>query len=105
MLSNPVLKYGERIESQAKFRAVRQRAGRQNSQKEQVAYLECVDVAKPVLHMAVNDQLRQPQNLPAQMERITKATLLSFLGGERFDRLQVEVVVEMQVVEVLAMDE
>ena len=55
--------------------------------------------------MAVNDQLRQPQNLPAQMERITKATLLSFLGGERFDRLQVEVVVEMQVVEVLAMDE
>lgn len=68
-------------------------------------YLECINVAKSVLHMTVHNQLSKPQNLPAQMESITESTLLSLLGGESFDRLQVEVVVEMKIIEVLTMDE
>lgn len=39
------------------------------------------------------------------MEGITKARLLSLLGGESLDRLQVEVVIQVQIVEVLAVDE
>lgn len=39
------------------------------------------------------------------MEGIAKTRLLSLLGGKGFDRLQVEVVVKVEVVEVLAVDE
>ena len=39
------------------------------------------------------------------MERIPEPTLLALLGGQRLDGLQVEVVVEVKVVEVLAVDE
>ena len=39
------------------------------------------------------------------MEGGTEARLLALLGGERLDGLEVEVVVEVQVVDVLAVDE
>ena len=39
------------------------------------------------------------------MEGISESTLLSLFGGEGFDGLQVEVVVQMEVVEVLSVDE
>ena len=39
------------------------------------------------------------------MECITKSTLLSLLGGECFGRLEIEVVIKMQVVELLTVDE
>ena len=39
------------------------------------------------------------------MEGIAKARLLSLFGGERFDWLQVEVVVKMKIIEVLSVDE
>lgn len=39
------------------------------------------------------------------MESIPKTRLLSLFGGERFDGFQVEVVVKMEVVQVLAVDE
>jgi len=55
--------------------------------------------------VAVDHQLGEAQYLSAQMESVAEARLLSFLGRECLDRLQVEVVVEMQVVQVLAVDE
>jgi len=39
------------------------------------------------------------------VECVSKARLLALLGGEGLDGLQVEVVVQVQVVEVLAVDE
>mmetsp|Transcript_19442 Transcript_19442/g.63358 ORF Transcript_19442/g.63358 Transcript_19442/m.63358 type:complete len:470 (-) Transcript_19442:1597-3006(-) len=70
-----------------------------------VGQLVGVDVAQPVLHVRVDHQLRQPQDLAAEVEGVAEARLFALLGGERLDRLQVEVVVEMQVVDVLPMDE
>ena len=55
--------------------------------------------------MGVDHQLGQSEDLATEMEGITEARLLSLLGGERLDGLQVEVVVEMQVVEVLTMNQ
>ena len=55
--------------------------------------------------MSVNYQLGEAKDLATQVEGIAKAGFLSLLGGEGLDRLEVEVVVEMEVVEVLAMDE
>lgn len=39
------------------------------------------------------------------MEGVSEAGLLSLLGGEDFDGLEVEVVVEMEVVQTTAVDE
>ena len=39
------------------------------------------------------------------MEGVAEAGLLAFLGGQRLDWLQVEVVVQVQVVQVLAVDQ
>ena len=55
--------------------------------------------------MAVHNQLGQTQNLPTQVERVTKPTLLTLLRGQGLDRLQVEVVVQVEIVEVLAVDQ
>mmetsp|Transcript_67280 Transcript_67280/g.140138 ORF Transcript_67280/g.140138 Transcript_67280/m.140138 type:complete len:884 (+) Transcript_67280:4960-7611(+) len=70
-----------------------------------VRKLEGVHVAKAELHVGVDDDLGQTQNLSAQVERIPEARLLALLRRESLDRLQVEVVVKMQVVEIFAMDE
>ena len=70
-----------------------------------VRELECVHVPEAVLHVAVHHQLREAQNLAAQVERVAEPALLAFLGGERLHRLQVEVVVEVQVVQVLAVNQ
>ena len=55
--------------------------------------------------MGVNDEFCESQDLPTQVEGVAKPRLLPLLGGECLDWLQVEVVVEVEVVEVLAMDE
>lgn len=39
------------------------------------------------------------------MEGVTESRLLALLGGQRLDGLQIEVVVQMQVVEILAMNQ
>lgn len=67
--------------------------------------LEGIHIAQSVLYMAVHHELCQSQNLSTQMESVTKTTLLSLFGGQRLDRLQVEVVVQMEIVEVLTMNE
>mmetsp|Transcript_42648 Transcript_42648/g.166462 ORF Transcript_42648/g.166462 Transcript_42648/m.166462 type:complete len:242 (-) Transcript_42648:1814-2539(-) len=67
--------------------------------------LESIHVAQTVLDVAVNDQLGQPQDLATQMEGVSKPRLLSLLGGQRFDWFQVEIVVQVKIVQLLAMDE
>ena len=70
-----------------------------------VCQLECIHVTKTILHVRVNYQLRQTKDLSTKMKGVSKSRLLSLLCRERLDWLEVEVVVEMEVVEVLAMDE
>ena len=70
-----------------------------------VRQLEGVHVVESVLHVGVHQQLRQPQDLTTQVERVTESGFLSFLGGQSFDWLQVEIVVQMQVVQILPVDE
>ena len=55
--------------------------------------------------MGVDDQFGESQDLSAEMKSIPKTRLLSLFGGECLDRLQVKVVVKMEVVQVLAVDE
>ena len=70
-----------------------------------VSQLEGVHIAQAELDICIHNQLGQPQNLTAQVEGIAEARLLPLLGRQRLDRLQVEIVVQMQVVEVLAVDQ
>lgn len=44
-------------------------------------------------------------NSPREVESVPEAGLFSLLGRERLDRLEVEVVVQVEVAEALAVDE
>lgn len=55
--------------------------------------------------MAVHHKLAQPKNFTAQMERISESGLFTFLCCEGLDRLQVEVVVQVEVVQVLSVNQ
>mmetsp|Transcript_31892 Transcript_31892/g.87345 ORF Transcript_31892/g.87345 Transcript_31892/m.87345 type:complete len:298 (-) Transcript_31892:756-1649(-) len=58
-----------------------------------VGQLVSVHVAQPVLHVRVDDELGEAEDLAAEVEGVPKARLLALLGGQRLDGLQVEVVV------------
>jgi hypothetical protein len=70
-----------------------------------IGQLERLDIAQSVPNMGVHDQFRQPENLSAEMESISEARLLSLLGCQCLHRLQIEIVVQMQIVEVLPVDQ
>mmetsp|Transcript_39887 Transcript_39887/g.113149 ORF Transcript_39887/g.113149 Transcript_39887/m.113149 type:complete len:527 (-) Transcript_39887:833-2413(-) len=70
-----------------------------------VRELEGIHVTQAELDVAVNHQLGQAQDLAAQVEGVSEAALLSLLGRQGFDWLQVEVVVKVEVVKILAVDE
>ena len=55
--------------------------------------------------MRVNNEFGETKDFPAEMEGISKTRLLPLLGGEGLDWLEVEVVVQVEVVEVLAVDQ
>lgn len=55
--------------------------------------------------MSVDDQFGQSENLPAEMEGVAESGLLSLFRRQRLHRLQVEVVVQMQVVQILAVNQ
>ena len=50
-----------------------------------------IDISKSELHMSINNELGETQYLSRQVECIAKSRLLSFLGGQSFGRLQVEI--------------
>jgi hypothetical protein len=70
-----------------------------------ISQLEALDPAKSVLDMGVYHELSQPQDLPDQMEGVSKSTLLPLLGGQGFDWFKVEIVIQMEVVQVLSVDQ
>jgi len=55
--------------------------------------------------VGVDDELGEAEDLATEVEGVAEAGLLTLFGGECLDGLEVEVVVEMEVVEVLAVDE
>ncbi len=64
-----------------------------------------IHVAEAKLHVRINDQLDKAQDLPAEVKGIPKAALLALLCGERLDRLEVKVVIEVEVGELFALNE
>mmetsp|Transcript_7034 Transcript_7034/g.20668 ORF Transcript_7034/g.20668 Transcript_7034/m.20668 type:complete len:555 (-) Transcript_7034:1166-2830(-) len=72
---------------------------------EPVRELEGVHVAQAVLHDRVDHELRQPQDLPREVEGVAEAGLLALLRRQRLHGLEVEVVVQVQVVQVLPVDQ
>ena len=68
---------------------------------QRVGELERIYVAQSELDMRIDDKLRQPEDLTAQVEGVSEARLLTLFRRESLDRLQVHVVVEMEVVQVL----
>ena len=70
-----------------------------------VSKLESINVTQPVLNLSIDNELGQTQNLTHKVESVSKARLLALLGGQGLDRLEVEVVVQMQVGQVLTVDQ
>ena len=70
-----------------------------------VSQLEGIHIVEPVLHVGVNNQLGQTQNLTTQVKGISKPGLISLLGSQDLDWLEIEIVVEMEIVEVLHVNE
>jgi hypothetical protein len=65
-----------------------------------VSQLESVHIVEPVLNMTVHNQLGHAQNLSAEVEGVAEPALLTLLCGQGLDRLQVEIVVQMQIVQI-----
>lgn len=55
--------------------------------------------------MGVHHQLGQPQDFTTQVESVAEPGLLSLFGGECLDGFQIEVVIKMEIIQVLAMDQ
>ena len=70
-----------------------------------IGQLVGIDVSEPVLHVRVDNQLGQAKDLAAEVECVPEARLLALFGGERLHRLQVEVVVKMQIIQILPVDQ
>ena len=70
-----------------------------------VSELERVHIVESVLDVRVDDELREAQDLSAQMESVSETRLFALLGRQSLDGLQVEVVVQMEIVEVLSVDQ
>jgi hypothetical protein len=70
-----------------------------------ICELECLNITQSILNMRVNDKLGKSQDLPAEVEGITKARLLSLLGSQGLDWLQIEVIVQMKVIQVLSVNQ
>ena len=54
--------------------------------------------------MGVDNELGQSQDFSTEMESVSESGSLSLLGRKSLDRLQVHVVIQMEVVQVLSVD-
>ena len=70
-----------------------------------ISELEGVEVSKSILHVRVSHDLHHSEDFSAEMESVSETRLLSLLRRQRFHRLQVEVVIEMQIVQVFAVNQ
>ena len=55
--------------------------------------------------MGVNNELRQSQNFTTKIESVSESRLFTFLRGQRLNRFQIKVVIQMKVVQVLSVDQ
>lgn len=69
-----------------------------------VCKLESIDVAQSKLDVGVHDKLGESKDLSTQVEGVSESRLLPLLRGKGFDRFQIHVVIEMEVVKVLSVD-
>mmetsp|Transcript_44752 Transcript_44752/g.136556 ORF Transcript_44752/g.136556 Transcript_44752/m.136556 type:complete len:261 (+) Transcript_44752:1220-2002(+) len=72
---------------------------------EAVGQLIRVEVAQSILDVTVHHQFGQSQYLSREMEGIPKSRLLPLLGRQRLGRLEVEIVIQMEIIELLPIDE
>jgi hypothetical protein len=85
---------------------------------QRISELESVDISKTKLHMSVDNEFSEPKNLATQVKCVSETRLLTFLCGQSpkklrlervsrkpffniLDRLQVHIVVKVQVVQIL----
>jgi hypothetical protein len=71
----------------------------------EVSHLVAVDISQAILYVRVDHQLCQSQDLTTQVKRVPEARFLSLFCSQSLDRLQVEIVIQMQVVQILTMDQ
>ena len=70
-----------------------------------ISQLEGIHIVQAVLHVRIHNQFGQPQNLTAQMEGVTESGFFTLFGRQSLDRFQVEIVIQMQVVEIFAVNQ
>ena len=64
-----------------------------------------IDISQTILNMRIHNQLGQSQNLMSQMEGITKPRLLPLLRSKCLGRLQIEVIIQILIIQLLAIDQ
>ena len=60
--------------------------------------------AESILHLGIDNQLCQAQDLSHKMESITKTRLFSFFRGQSFHGFEIEVVIKVEVSQVLSVN-
>jgi hypothetical protein len=67
--------------------------------------LKRINISQPILYITIHYEFDHSENLSTEVKGVTETRFLALLGCESLDWLQVEVVVKMQVVEVLAVNQ
>ena len=73
--------------------------------KNTICELEGIDVTQTVLNLGIDDKLSQAENFTHQVESISEARLLTLLGGQCLNRLQIEVVIKVEISQILAVNQ
>jgi hypothetical protein len=67
--------------------------------------LKSINISQPILDITIDYEFDHSENLSTEVKCVTETRFLALLGCESLDWFQVEVVVEMQVVEVFAVNQ
>jgi len=57
---------------------------------QRICELESVDISKTKLHMGIDDELGEPENFAAQVERVPETRLFTLLCSQGPEGLQLE---------------
>jgi hypothetical protein len=68
---------------------------------ESVCELEGVDIPQTELDVGINNKLGETKNFTTKMEGISETGFFSFFRGQGLDRLEIHIVIEMEVVQIL----
>jgi hypothetical protein len=67
--------------------------------------LKSINISQTILDITIHYEFDHSKNLSAEVKGVTETRFLALFGCESLDWLEVEIVVEMQVVEVLAVNQ